>query len=62
MENQQKKEIKYMYLNKTYVAVPELSKGCCVGCAFANNMNCHKFKDRMDICHKGYIFMRKFGK
>ena len=53
--------IEYVFRNKTYIATPELSKGCCVGCAFVNNMNCANFKDRMDICHKGYIFKRKFN-
>ena len=53
-KNEQKKadRIEYVFRNKTYIATPELSKGCCVGCAFVNNMNCANFKDRMDICHK----------
>lgn len=62
-KNEQKKtnKIEYIFRNKTYIAAPELSKGCCVGCAFVNNMNCANYKDRMDICHKGYIFKRKFN-
>lgn len=62
MEKKEEKldKIEYTFRNKTYVTAPELSKGACVGCAFMNNMNCANFKDRMEICHKGYIFMRKF--
>lgn len=62
-KNEQKKadRIEYVFRNKTYIATPELGKGCCVGCAFVNNINCANFKDRMDICHKGYIFKRKFN-
>lgn len=60
-EQKKADRIEYVFRNKTYIATPELSKGCCVGCAFVNNMNCANFKDRMDICHKGYIFKRKFN-
>ena len=32
-KNEQKKAdiIEYVFRNKTYIATPELSKGCCVG-------------------------------
>lgn len=60
METKDKK-IEYSFRNRTYLAVPELSKGCCVGCAFSSNYNCHLYEDRMKICRNGMIFKRKFS-
>lgn len=59
--DKQKEEYpEYIFRNKIYIGTPELSKGCCVGCAFANNYNCANYKDRLEICRQGKIFKRKF--
>lgn len=61
MEHKEKKTNypEYTFGNKKYIAIPELSKGACVGCAFYTQTNCSQFKERIELCQAGNIFMRK---
>lgn len=57
--NNKQKYPEYHYQKKTYLAVPEISQGCCVGCAFYDRLDCSKYEERIKLCRQGMIFKRK---
>lgn len=58
-DNNKKNYPEYNFQKKTYLAVPEISKGACVGCAFYNKLDCSKYPERIALCRQGNIFKRK---